>query len=111
MHVCGELDVYGMDVRDGKFHYYEDHDPGQQVRDAQAQELLMLLVLQQGGYVHRLAPHSAPSLAANAPEQGGEEEEEDEEEQGSGKLEENEEDRGDGGAIQCKVRASQLIWN
>ena len=109
MHVCGELDVYGMDVRDGKFHYYEDHDPGQEVRDARAQELLMLLALQQGGYVHRLAPHFAPSLAASAREQDGEEEEE-EEEEGLGKLDE-EKDRRGGGAVQCEVRASRLVNN
>jgi hypothetical protein len=74
MHVCGELNVYGLDHRTGKFHYYDDHHPGDDVRAVHNQELLMLLALQHGGWVNSVAPLSTPSLAEA--EQEGQQEQE-----------------------------------
>ena len=47
--VCRSVDVYGMDARTGKFHYYDDHDPGDGERERSSTEYLTYLAMQSQG--------------------------------------------------------------
>ncbi|KAK3268043.1 glycosyltransferase 29 protein [Cymbomonas tetramitiformis] len=66
IQVCGQVDVYGMDSRSGKFHYYDDYDPGDDERDRSSLEFLMFLVLQATGHVHSIPSAPAPAAQASA---------------------------------------------
>eukprot|EP00899_Mesostigma_viride_P014898 jgi/Mesvir1/23409/Mv21101-RA.1 len=57
--VCSQVDVYGADTRRGKFHYFDEYDPGDEEREQAALEYLMLLAMQATGVIHSVNDHVA----------------------------------------------------
>ena len=62
--VCGDVTVYGVDMRSGRYRYFDQHDPGQAERDAASLEYLLYLVLQAAGVIGRLHEPSMTLYAA-----------------------------------------------
>jgi len=64
--ICGEVHLYGVDTRSGKFHYYDDADQGDEERTHEGLEYLMYLVMQANGYISGI--HDSPLAAAAKPQ-------------------------------------------
>ena len=61
LQLCSEVNLYGVDGRGGKFHYYDDYDPSNQVRDSASFEYLLYLALESMGYVSSIEPQDVPN--------------------------------------------------
>mmetsp|Transcript_49733 Transcript_49733/g.158830 ORF Transcript_49733/g.158830 Transcript_49733/m.158830 type:complete len:920 (-) Transcript_49733:66-2825(-) len=66
MQVCGEVNMYGVDSRSGKYHYFDDYDPGDEERDSASLEYMVYLVLQSMGYINSIAERTPPAAAEDA---------------------------------------------
>lgn len=46
IQICNDVHLYGVDMRSGKFHYYDETDEGDEERTHEGLEFLMYLVMQ-----------------------------------------------------------------
>lgn len=54
LRACRQVDLYGMDFRSGKYHYFEEYDPGDDVRAVHSMEFLMMLGMHASRLVHHV---------------------------------------------------------